>query len=297
MPIDTKLASQAAGARLLDIAQAARIVDTVVASAPVINNNKTLDEFELKKALKGQSPEVKAAAMAAYHSAKNAADAKGKLVTRWDVSKRLDEALAAAEKADKDQDGELSEQELSSLKNWTPLRLAAVAVTLEQPDTGKMSSAELAKAATKIMTGVLVMSEGDSPVTGIVSKKSSASITPDTILEVFSKQLDEVYGEYPPENGLVAEVSSNAKAKKILNDSTKVDTEADDAKAAELDANAYANLKALFASNLTDLRFVRIGPAEEDGSMGVDQGTYVEMFVGKTSDGKLAGVMWTSAET
>ena len=299
MPITTKpqLATLADGARLVDIAHAARIVGDVVTNAKVISNNKTFDDYELKAALKGESPAVKAAAMAAYNSAKNDATAKGKLVTRFDVSKKLDQALAAAKKADKDQDGELSEKELGKLQNWTPLRLAVAAVELKDLPTGKMATADFLEAANAIMRGVTVISEGDSPLIAFATAKTSQGITPDNILKTFKATLDKEYADYTLDNGLVAEVSTSAKAKKMLSDSAKPDADADDPIEAQVDADAYASLKKLFAANLTDVRFVRIGPANADGTLGVDRGMYVEGYVGKTADGKLAGMYWTSAET
>lgn len=300
MPLTTKpqLASEAAGARLVDIAHAARIVSDVVASAKVITNNHTFDAYELKAALKGQSAEVKAAAMAAYNSAKNDATAAGKLVVRYDVTKKLDQAVAALQGADADGDGELSEKELAKLQTWTPLRLAMAAVTLESVDTGKMSTEDFGKAANKIMSRVLVMSEGDSPLEFVSSVKTNKAITPDNVLELFEKTLDKVYAPYgAPDNGLTAEVSSTAKAQKLLDELATADPQADDPLAAQDEAACYANLKKLFAANLTDVRHVRVGPKDDDGTMAVDQGTYVEMFLGKTADGKLAGMMWTLAET
>ena len=64
-------------------------------------------------------------------------------------------------------------------------------------------------------------------------------------------------------------------------------------------ARGFGRIKKVFDDNLTDIRVVRVGPRDDDNpnEMGVDQGAYQYLVVGRTRDGKLAGVGFESVET
>ncbi len=62
-------------------------------------------------------------------------------------------------------------------------------------------------------------------------------------------------------------------------------------------AQGFAAINKLFKDSLTDLRVLRVGPQDDDGTLATDQGLYVYAVVGKTNDGNLAGMLIGSVET
>jgi hypothetical protein len=62
-------------------------------------------------------------------------------------------------------------------------------------------------------------------------------------------------------------------------------------------ARAWGRVKALLEANLTELTFVRIGPAAPDGTMAIDAGAYQLVVLGRTADGNVAGFFVVSVET
>ena len=64
-------------------------------------------------------------------------------------------------------------------------------------------------------------------------------------------------------------------------------------------AKAWGKLKAVFDANISDVTLVRVGPRDDrkPNEMATDQGAYEYLLVGKTADGKLAGVTFESVET
>jgi hypothetical protein len=67
----------------------------------------------------------------------------------------------------------------------------------------------------------------------------------------------------------------------------------DDAKSAK----AFAGINALLKENLTDLQVLKYGPAGSNGKLASDNGLYAYVVVGKSKDGKAAGVLIGSVET
>ena len=55
----------------------------------------------------------------------------------------------------------------------------------------------------------------------------------------------------------------------------------------------------MFDANISDVTLVRVGPRDDrkPNEMATDQGAYEYLLVGKTADGKLAGVTFESVET
>lgn len=62
-------------------------------------------------------------------------------------------------------------------------------------------------------------------------------------------------------------------------------------------ARAFGRIEQLLVGGLTGIRAVKVGPADEDGSLATDQGLYTWLIVGWTREGRLAGIMYTSVET
>jgi hypothetical protein len=62
-------------------------------------------------------------------------------------------------------------------------------------------------------------------------------------------------------------------------------------------AKAFAGINALLEDNLTDLRVLKYGPADSSGKLASDNGLCADVVVGKSKDGKVAGVLIGSVAT
>lgn len=63
-------------------------------------------------------------------------------------------------------------------------------------------------------------------------------------------------------------------------------------------AKAFGEITRLVDANLTDVKVFKIGPKDErTGKLGVDQGLYAKVVIGRTTDGKVAGFMLGAVET
>ena len=62
-------------------------------------------------------------------------------------------------------------------------------------------------------------------------------------------------------------------------------------------AVAFAKITKGLQDNLTDLKVVKIGPKEGDGSLASAGGLYAKLIIGRTADGKVAGILLGSVET
>jgi hypothetical protein len=60
---------------------------------------------------------------------------------------------------------------------------------------------------------------------------------------------------------------------------------------------AFASITALLKDNLTDVQVLKYGPAGSDGKLSSDNGLSAYLVVGKSKDGKAAGVLIGSVET
>ncbi len=180
-------------------------------------------------------------------------------------------------------------------KIFWPLSLACEVLADKKP-AGTTSTAALGKAVGEIMQGVNIVSESDSSVEFVTAGKVDDAWTPKSVMKTFASQIAATFDEQDGNlKDYTAEVSSSKESAKLFAEMTKGD---DDPKSDyTVAAAAFAKLKPLFDANLSDVRFVRVGPKDEEGGMASDQGTYLKMFVGRTQDGKIAGVSFTVVET
>lgn len=152
--------------------------------------------------------------------------------------------------------------------------------------TGRLDADKLGKALAPSLKGLQYMSEGDSDVTFVsVADKAGKGLTPANVLALFQKQLK---AEQEDSASLVAEIDSAKESAKALAPS-------DDAE--DPDAPKWNAAFKLLKDNLTDVRFVKVGPKDAKGKLATDQGLYSVFLVGKTADGKIAGLHYTSVET
>lgn len=98
-----------------------------------------------------------------------------------------------------------------------------------------------------------------------------------------------------PVGSLAFEVESEEVATALLNDLSE--SAEDEDEFYRRIGMAWARVRALFQPNLTDWRMLRVGPANEDGSLSTDNGLYIDFLVGRTADGSLAGFFVASVET
>ncbi len=291
-----KIAARTAGTLVTDVSRASEVAQEAVRAAKDTNGDKKLDLSDLLDALEGKSSTMKAAALAAYNSAKKAAGGTPK---RSEVSKKLDDATQTLVKADADGDLALDKAEIESLTSATAVRLVEMAAAMSQPKEGKQSVASLKKSLEAVVAGVMITSESESPV-WVVSAKAGTEMTVEGVLEGFAKEWAKLnYVSAPDEDPIevTAEIESKSESKKSLEGMGDTEGEEDPTSYYYVAGTAFQRVKALFDDNLTDVRYVKFGPKAEDGSMGVDQGEYLSMFVGRTDDGRLVGVAYTLVHT
>jgi Nuclease A inhibitor-like protein len=160
------------------------------------------------------------------------------------------------------------------------------------------SAAKVASSMASAMKGLTYMSESDYPFTAISAanpdkKPMSGALVfsqfKGAIEELFKDDVNEVkYKDMAFEGG----------AKDGLDFITEKTTAEDPSDPDQVkEAKAYQNLLKIVNANLTDVRVVKVGPKDEDGSLASDQGLYGLLIVGRTRDGSLAGLMTGSVET
>jgi hypothetical protein len=73
---------------------------------------------------------------------------------------------------------------------------------------------------------------------------------------------------------------------------------ADDEDYVQESAKAFSAITTALKANLTDLKVFKIGPkAAESGGLATDQGLYAQVIIGRSADGKVAGVFMGDVET
>ena len=63
------------------------------------------------------------------------------------------------------------------------------------------------------------------------------------------------------------------------------------------ESEGFARVKSVVDANLDDVRVVKVGPKDDDGSLQDSGGSYAYFIVGKTDAGEIGGVWFGSAET
>lgn len=142
------------------------------------------------------------------------------------------------------------------------------------------------------------ISEGDYPVLASnaanpenlpVNGASVMALFEDTLTDGIFEDVDDYSAE------LTSETWTKAESKQWLKDLGTVDPD-DDSYYTEM-REGFGRIKGVVDDNLSDVRVVKIGPKDDDGSLAVDSGTYAYFIVGKTDNGEIAGVHFGSAET
>lgn len=154
-------------------------------------------------------------------------------------------------------------------------------------DVKTLTASKLKTAFATAARGASYMSESDSEPTWL-SAAATGQITGELVLAKFRSKLE-------LEGNVAFEIERGQVVKDTLASWAEY-AEGDDDYIVE-SAQAFGRIKALLEGNLTDLTFVRIGPASDDGTLATDAGAYNLVIVGKTVDGKVAGFFVISVET
>lgn len=221
---------------------------------------------------------------------------QGAQVTPADVKKAVAYAKEhMVAKYDLDNNG-LSKDEVSKM-SLTGKRAVDLAVALKGA-AQTLTGAELAGALKSAGKDANYMSESDYSPVAIEGKPANASgVTDANIRAAFGATLKTFFkgnGDHDTAANFAMEIDGAAESKKWIAELAVENPDADDAKSAA----SWGALKQVMDKNLTDVRVVKVGPKDErSGGLASDHGLYSYMLVGKTADGKLAGVMFGSVET
>ena len=227
----------------------------------------------------------------------------GAQVTAKDVNRAVayaKEHLVA--KYDLDHNG-LSKDEIAkmSLTGRRAIDLAKVLKAAGGSTGGPLTGAALASALTAVSKNVNYMSESDyTPVAVACKPASAAGVTADNVKAALGPTLLKFFTDGSDDDvqtmaDMGIEVQSAAESKASLDDLCTFEPGTD--AAYEESAKGFTNIRKVLETNLTDVRVVKVGPKETDGSLATDQGLYAYLLLGKTKDGQLAGVMYGSVET
>jgi hypothetical protein len=226
---------------------------------------------------------------------------KGAQVTKTDVTRAVEYAKTTMiAKYDLNNDG-LSKTEIKNM-SITGQRAVDLAKALKAAGTtdvgggaGKLNAADLGKAINAFSDKAIYYSEGDSNATSIAANfPASKALTGDEVFKAFKGDIKKALG-FSKDSEVAFEFGDEAEAKAGLKNLGSSDP-GDDDSYKEASA-AFKEIGKLMSANVTDLRTLRVGPRGEDGKLASDRGSYAELTIGRTADGKLAGFIYTSVET
>lgn len=167
---------------------------------------------------------------------------------------------------------------------------------LDAMETPKASAAKVASSMESAMKGITYMSESDYPFTAIsAANPGKKPVSGELVFSQFKGPIEELFKDDVNEVKYKDMAFEATDGKAFLAERTKADDPSDPDQVKQ--AKAYQNLLKFVDANLTDVRVVKVGPKDEDGSLASDQGLYGLLLVGRTSDGKLAGLITGSVET
>ena len=153
------------------------------------------------------------------------------------------------------------------------------------------SSGALREEIAPAIDGLTYISESDYPVRFDAVPGDTVSV--EATLQGFGPQLQaEIFTDGL--EGLVGELSSPEETNDYL---VRLAYPVSEDPTDVANAERWAKVAEILESNLTDLRLVKIGPADDDGSLAVDAGLYAYLVLGLTDDGHLAGIFFGAVET
>jgi hypothetical protein len=179
-----------------------------------------------------------------------------------------------------------------------PAIMKAYQVLLGAGNDGSGSVDQLCRDVQRVMQDINIISESDSPVSFVLSPGKASDLTGAGVMKAFKAHIDKAFtGNGDSTQQLTAKVETAKKTKELLKDAATIDPDFGPDDDYTKASKAFGELRPLLDANLSDVRFVKIGPKADDGSLATDHGFYLELYVGKTKDGRLAGVSYSVVET
>lgn len=226
----------------------------------------------------------------------------GAQVTARDVTRAVAYAKThLVAKYDLDNNG-LSKAEISrmSLTGKRAVDLARALKGAGGADAGgRLSATQLGAAIEKLAPKASYMSESDyNPEFVSAAFPAGHDLNGHNVMTAFQPQLEKMF-ETPAGklfDQATFEASSPAETKSFLKGLSET-SPGDDADTLA-NAKAFGAITALITANLTDVHHFKVGPKDDQtGRLGRDQGLYSEVIVGRTADGKVAGIMIGNVQT
>jgi hypothetical protein len=222
------------------------------------------------------------------------------------TSKDINKAVAYAKthmiaKYDLNSNG-LSKTEISkmSLTGKRAVELARALKSAGEVDAGgKLTAKALGVEVNKHAAKANYMSESDySPEFVSGELPAGHDLTGHNVMTSLNAPLAKLFEGNDPSfpGGYTAEAYSKADAKAFIQD-LRTDNRDEGLDEISESASAFGFITRALEANLTDLKVYKIGPKEADGSLASDQGLYAQVIVGRTADGKLAGIIMGDVET
>jgi hypothetical protein len=172
--------------------------------------------------------------------------------------------------------------------------LGAGCPTGEPPTSERLTADQLADGFVDVAQGASYISESDSEPWFLAASAPEGNVTAARVEAAFAS---EITGTFEVGDELGSELYSARDTTYFLrglaegaDDDTLDDSQRDAAR-------AFGRIIELFEANLTGIRVVKVGLANDDGSLASDSGLYLYFVVGRSVDGKIAGMAFISVET
>ena len=197
----------------------------------------------------------------------------------------------------------LSQNEVArmSLTGKRAVDLARALKGAAAPDDGggRLSATQLGAAIGKLAPRANYISESDySPEFFSASFPALHDLTGHNVMTALQPKLEKFFdlGSGKLFDEAAADVFSSKDAKDWIKGLGEVAP--DDDVTTKESAKAFAEITRLINANLTDVHVIKVGPKDErSGGLATDHGLYANLIVGRTADGKVAGVLIGAVET
>ncbi len=194
--------------------------------------------------------------------------------------------------------GEIARMSLTG-KRAVELAKALKAAGVADDGGGKLDSRALATEVAKHASTANYMSESDySPEFVAAPLAAGQGVTGNVVMSALAgplKKLFEGSGAFP---GDYAIEQYSAKDAKAFIEDLRTDNRDEPRDEITESAEAFGAITRALEANLTDLKVFNVGPKEEGGTgVASDQGLYGRLIVGRSTDGKLVGILIGAVET
>lgn len=226
---------------------------------------------------------------------------KGAQVTAKDVNRAVAYAKThMIAKYDLNANG-LSRDEISRM-SLTGKRAVDLAKALKTAavDTGgdKLTATKFSSEVAKLAPDAFYMSESDyNPDPFALPFPAGHDLNGHNVMTVLKDKLSSLFDQQDGDLSSFTYEAYTAKDAKAFLKGLSTPPEDGDALYTK-SAKAFGQITALVDANLTDVKVYKIGPKDDrTGKLGVDQGLYAQVVIGRTADGKVAGFLLGDVET